>query len=233
MIKNLLASMWASAMDYNKKNILSLLYKSGHRKCSFLDLGCDDGEWTMECAKALNAKKVAGVDIVESALKLARNRGVKTIKADLSKLLPIKSSTVDVIHANQVIEHVSSIDNFAKEIYRILRPGGGAIISTENASSWVNIFAMILGWQMFSLTNLSSVRSGIGNPASIHRGSVGEMSSWTHKTIFSYLGLKEFFEAHRFKVKAISGAGYFPLPYWFGKLDKRHSHFLTILVTKI
>ena len=133
-----------------------------------------------------------------------------------------------------MIEHISNLDIFAAEISRVLKRGGYVIISTENASSWCNILASIFGWQIFSLTNISRKKSGIGNPLSLHRNSqkFRDLQSWTHKTIFNYRGLIEFFEAYNFKIKEVVGAGYFPLPNVFSKFDKRHSHFITLKACK-
>lgn len=40
------------------------------------------------------------------------------------KTLPVKSSSVDKVISNQVLEHVFTPDRFMGEIYRILKPGG-------------------------------------------------------------------------------------------------------------
>lgn len=227
MIKAYLQHMWSNAMDHNKKNILALLDPQSHAR--LLDMGCDDGTWTTTFAKKVGTQNITGIDIVESRLSVAKSKGLSIIHANLDNRIPLDGG-FDVIHANQVIEHVSSVDHFAQEIFRLLNPGGYAVISTENASSWCNVFATALGWQMFSLTNLSSKRAGIGNPLALHRGENIELSSWTHKTIFSFRGLVEFFEAHGFKVAKVLGAGYFPLPTRVASLDPRHGHFITIKV---
>lgn len=138
----------------------------------------------------------------------------------------------DVIHSNQVIEHLYNSDNFLSEIYRILKPDGCAIISTENASSWCNILASILGWQIFSLTNFSSRKQGIGNPLALHKDDKQNLESWNHIRIYSIRGLKEYLEAFGFKVEKIKGAGYFPLPAIFGDFDKTHCHFMTFKIKK-
>jgi len=233
MIKHYLGSIWEAAMDRNKQNILALLQEGkGSLKPSFADFGCDDGQWSLICGLKVGAKTITGLDIIESRLEKAASKAIKTIHADLNRPLPIDANQFDLIHANQVIEHVADIDLFASEIFRTLKPGGHAVISTENASSWCNVMAVAMGWQMFSLTNLSAIKSGIGNPLALHRGSKLELSSWTHKTIFSYRGLIEFFEAHSFNVKTVAGSGYFPLPAIIGSVDIRHAHFLTILIKK-
>ena len=221
---------FAKAMDLNHQNIRDLCHQN--QEGSFLDLGCDDGTWTLEVSKAANATSVTGIEIVQQRADIARSKGISVMIADLAKPLPLSAACFDVVHANQVIEHVPDIDLFAAEIFRVLRPGGIAVVSTENASSWHNILSVALGWQMFSLTNLSSRRLGIGNPLALHRGETDHLKTWTHKVIFSYLGLIEFFDAHGFLVQQVRWAWYHPLPAWVGKMDVRHAHFLTIQAKK-
>lgn len=117
---------------------------------------------------------------------------------------------------------------------------GQVIISTENASSWCNILASILGWQIFSLTNFSSLAPGLGNPFTLRRSSQEKQSvlplhresSWNHIRILNYCGLKEYLETANFKVEALVGAGYFHLPSILGRFDPIHAHFLTIKARK-
>jgi len=202
-----------------------------------LDLGCDDGLWTLELTQLAGAAvgaKVApeGVELFEDRAKIARDRGVQVHIQDLLAGLPQGDGTVTIVHANQVIEHLGDIDTFIEEIHRVLAPGGTAIISTENASAWHNIFAAIMGWQIFSLTNVSRRAGSLGNPLALHRGKEGFASTWTHKTIFNYLGLKEIFEVHGFESVEVLGAGYHPLPARMGRWDPRHAHFLTVIARK-
>ncbi|MDM8562267.1 hypothetical protein QUF54_02820 [Candidatus Marithioploca araucensis] len=119
------------------------------------------------------------------------------------------------------------------EINRLCNMGGVIVLSTENASSWHNIFALVLGWQMFSLTNVCSSSGGIGNPLAILRGTNISYKSMEHIRIFAYRGLIEYVEHFGFKVESILCSGYYPLPNWFAKIDPRHGHFITIKARKI
>ena len=222
--------MFSSADLQNRANILNMLDQ--HKSSRLLDLGCDDGVFTAQCRIAASADYVAGVEVVSESASKAIAHGIDVSISDLSERLPFGDDTFDLVTANQVIEHVPSVDQFMSEVCRVLSPGGKAIISTENGSSWINIGASILGWQQFSLTNVSSKGAGIGNPVALHRGQQSVESTWTHKTIFNYLGLVEFVELYGLQVIDVKGAGYFPLPTWVSKFDTRHSHFLTILCSK-
>jgi SAM-dependent methyltransferase len=230
MVRSLLQRIYENADSLNRKNILDLVRDL--RPQVLLDLGCDEGSWTCDVAEAAGAHRMSGVEIVESRAQLAAQKKISVTIADLGAKLPLLDGQYDLIHANQVIEHVPDIDLFAREIKRLLRPGGSAVISTENASSWHNVFAAAMGWQMFSLTNISEMRGGIGNPVALHRHSTDVQKSWTHKVLFSYRGLIEFFEAHGFENIEIRGAGYHPLPASVGAIDVRHSHFITVRIHK-
>lgn len=234
MLKGFFTRVYDNAANLNRRNIVDLVRRAGTDGSGILlDLGCDDGVWTMKLASEIGAREVHGVEVVEEQAQKARANGVRVMVSDLNRpLSDLPSGYFDVIHANQVIEHVSSVDLFVSEVFRLLKPGGAAVVSTENGSSWHNVFAAGMGWQIFSLTNVSSLKAGLGNPFAIQRGGTPFAGTWTHKTIFNYRGLIEMFETHGFRQVEIAGAGYFPLPAVLGRIDRRHSAFITALARK-
>jgi SAM-dependent methyltransferase len=231
MMRALFERLFISAMELNRRNILELVGQES--RSSMCDLGCDDGAWTMEVARACHSDHVYGIEIVPERAEEARARGVEVVVTDLDGRFPFPDGLMDVVHANQVIEHVPDIDHFMAETGRVLRTGGVAIISTENGSSWHNVFAAAMGWQIFSSTNISKRAGGLGNPLAIHRGSPHALASWTHKTIFNFRGLLELAEVHGLRVVKVMGAGYHPLPAGVGKVDPRHAHFLALKAVKL
>lgn len=230
-IKKYLLQLYSSSVLLNHKNILELL--DNDDKAILLDLGCDDGELTVKLSQKINTNALYGVEIEPDGIKIAKQRGIKVSKFDLNDKFKFKNDSFDIVHANQIIEHLYNTDNFISEIYRVLKKKGYAIISTENGSSWCNIFASIMGWQIFSLTNISEKRLGLGNPLAFYRDDVPKKSTWNHIRIYNIRGLKELLEIHGFKVEQIKGAGYFPLPSIIGNIDKTHSHFITFKIRKI
>jgi len=230
MFQTYLEGLATRSFQLNQRNIVSLVSQRPHlRLC---DLGCDDGAWTIELGQAARAKEIHGVEIVRERATIARTRGVAVTIADLNHKLPYADETFDVVHANQVIEHIADLDNFMTEVHRITKRGGTTIISTENGSSWHNIGAALLGWQTFSLTNVSPRVGGLGNPLALHRGQEGLAVSWTHKTIFNYRGLLEMHEVYGLHPVAVRGAGYHPFAPVVGSVDPRHAHLLAVMAIK-
>lgn len=231
-LKKIMIKMWEKARQDNTDNIFSLLERNPQAK--FLDLGCDTGKFTLELAKKVNTNNLYGVEIVDERIIEAKKNGIKVEKSDLNNKLPFDDNFFDVVHANQVIEHLVDVDIFAEEIYRVLKPNGYAVISTENLSSWHNIFALILGFQAFS--QHISAKKHVGNICSPHHGEDLNLKSWTHVKIFTYKGLKEFFKINNFKMEKLKGSGYYPLPGFLSRIasktDPIHSHFITIKVRK-
>ena len=216
-----------AAAAENMSNIGRLLEPSSGDP-AFLDLGCDDGALTVRVAEIIGTTNVHGLEIVEERAAVASSRGVHVKVSDLNHRFPYDDEVFDVVYSNQVVEHMYDTDNFVRDVFRVLRPGGYAVISTENLSSWHNIVALLLGWQPFSLTNVSHRAPGMGNPLALHRGGQGSLKSWEHLRVFSYRGLRELFTSHGFRVEKMFGAGYFPFPPSLGRWDARHAAFLTV-----
>jgi len=193
-----------------------------------LDCGCNNGEFTVEVAKRIRSCKVYGIEINKEACEIAKRKEIKVYNEDLNIKFPIRSSTMDVIIANQVIEHLHDTDTFVKEIYRILKPKGYSIISTNNLAAWHNISALLLGKQPFPSDICSD--PSIGKLFALWAGDAGFFS---HLRIFTYYGLRELFEYYSFKVEKIVGVGHYIFPKFLCLVDKKHTAYLTIKVRKI
>jgi len=212
-----------------KESILNLLEEDS--KAKLLDCGCNGGEFTLEFAKKIGTSKVYGIEIDKKAAEAAKSKGLKVYNKNLNEKLPLRSDTVDVIIANQVIEHLYDTDTFVKEIYRILKPKGYVIISTPNLASWHNIFALFIGRQPFPSDICND--PSIGKLFALSKRNAEPLS---HLRIFTYYGLKELFENYSFEVGKIIGAGYYPFLGRVSKLlssiDKKHSAYLTMIARK-
>lgn len=225
-LRRFASPMFEDAMTKNLENIANLLSEfSNGRSVRILDLGCWDG--TNLVGYAGTRARLTGVEMSHHAAMSASDRSVRVVQADLNGALPFVDGSFDVVTSNQVIEHLCDTDIFLRESFRVLRPGGLVVVSTENLASWHNVFALMLGWQAFSLSNVSHTNLGLGNPLALLRGSDPSEKGMEHLRIFSHRGLHELLACHGFARVRVLGAGYYPLPAAVGRVDPRHAVFMT------
>jgi ubiquinone/menaquinone biosynthesis C-methylase UbiE len=215
---------WSESRD---KSFLSLLENNHNAKP--IDIGCGNGNFTLRCKKVIGCKEIWGIDENKEVLVEAKNKGIKTIRYSINKKLPFPDNNFDVVISNQVIEHLFFPVKFMKEIYRILKPWGYAIISTENLASWDNILSLFLGYTPFSM-EFDSELYKIGNPLSLHEKEV-KKEKYPHVRIFSWNGLIELSKFVGFRIENVVGNGHI-----FGKvgefINEKNTRFITIKMIK-
>ncbi len=201
-----------------KKAVLSLLEED--KDAFVLDLGCGDTRrLTIKIALKIGTGRIFGIDIEESSTSLP-----VILKGDLNEPLPpeIGSNQVDIVIASQIIEHLWNTDGFLKEIYRVLKPTGYAIISTPNLASWHNVVYLMLGKQPEVATVSDELYPRNEKPG--------------HRRIFTATELIKLLEFHGFIVKEVIKTSYYPFIGWLAKLmcklDWKHSSMITVKVGK-
>ncbi len=123
-----------------------------------LDAGCGaapalryltaSGYWTL------------GTDIMRYPLEQAQTvaPAAHVLCNDLSQPMPLADSSVDVVLAADVIEHLHDGPALARECWRVLRPGGFVIISTVNAWDVRRVTHPPLGRVWSALTDPTHVK---------------------------------------------------------------------------
>lgn len=97
---------------------------------SLLDVGAGPGTITMDLAALVAPGRVTATEISEDALALSRTeaagRGVTTVDFAVADIhaLPFPDDTFDVVHAHQVLQHVTDPIRALAEMRRVCRPGG-------------------------------------------------------------------------------------------------------------
>ncbi|MES2179191.1 MAG: class I SAM-dependent methyltransferase [Gemmatimonadota bacterium] len=110
----------------------------GYRGKSVLEIGYGQGTDLMQFAKG--GAKVTGVDLSPTHQRLARKRfELAGIPADLrladAETLPFPDATFDVVYSFGVIHHTPGTQDVINEIYRVLKPGGKAILAVYHRHS--------------------------------------------------------------------------------------------------
>lgn len=68
------------------------------------------------------------LDYSESGAEVAKERGLDVVRAD-ARFLPIRSRSVDLVLAFDILEHIVEDVDAASEFLRVLRPGRSALIA--------------------------------------------------------------------------------------------------------
>ncbi|MCE9613633.1 MAG: class I SAM-dependent methyltransferase [Lentisphaerae bacterium] len=196
-----------------------------------VDLGCGDGRFTLEMQRQIGCARIEGVEIYPPFVAAAIQGGIALTQCDLDAFpFPMTAAKYDVVVANQVIEHLVYPSRFLKEIYRLLKPGGYAIISTENLSSWDNVLALTLGFTPFSM-QFDDGYWKVGNPLTPHAARI-ENSYAPHTRIFTLRGLRDLTNLLGFHVEVAIGTGHV-LGLLGQSLDESHCRFITIKCRKV
>ena len=99
-----------------------------------LDCGCGPGSITIDLAEIVAPGHVTGVDVeprqLEAARALARERGVRNVRFEPASVneLPYPEASFDVAVAHYVIEHVRDPVRALREMRRVLKPSGLAVV---------------------------------------------------------------------------------------------------------
>jgi len=215
---------------------LSLLEKDPNAK--LLDCGCNDGEFTMRVAETIGTDRIYGIDTMSERVDKARARGIEVYQGDLNRELPYENESFDVVHANQVIEHLHNTDILIKEAYRVLKTGGYLVISTPNLASFHNILHLLLGKQPYWANVSDEVLAGtwhLVGPAK--KASARPESGPAHRRLFTKGALEELLEYYGFKIEKSIGSGFYPLPTPLAKvmsfIDSRHAAIITVKARKL
>lgn len=114
-------------------------YLLGHLKpgLSILDIGCGPGTITIDLAKLVAPGEVIGVDVSSDVVEQARANRAADGQTNVSFTtgsgyeLGYADSSFDVVHAHQVLQHVSDPVEMLREMHRVCRPGG--IVAVRDA----------------------------------------------------------------------------------------------------
>ena len=111
-----------------------------------LEIGAGRGDFSIWLAKKFNTAQVVGTDFSHAAIDIARSKldaslPNLTFQVENAEGLSFANDTFDYIISCETMEHVFHPQQMASEMQRVLKKGGGFILTTENYFN-----AMILMW---------------------------------------------------------------------------------------
>ena len=138
---------------------------------NFLDIGCGAGR-LLQVAAARQWQAFGADPAMTNAARQKRD-GITIVPRVLQEC-GFEDGFFDVVHANEVAEHVPDVSDLVGEIARILRPGGVVVFRTPHYRSWS---ARLVGsrWRQYGLWG---------------KGHVGFLSVKTFRYLFSQHSLR-------------------------------------------
>jgi SAM-dependent methyltransferase len=212
------------------------------KPAALLDIGCGDGAKLFSYLK-YKPEKFCGVEASPAQKAEAEKRGIIVSAYDLNGKWPYPDQSFDVVHCAYLIEHLHNTRLFAMETFRVLKPGGTAVITSENLCSFLNLGAMILGYTPFTIANCCGWN--VGNPFGLYADKEG--TQWVpiddptfsgvtgHVRALSVPQGKEIFDRVGFVTESLS-IGLLPLTDGISQalegMFPRRGHFLMIKAVK-
>lgn len=112
-----------------------------------VDVGCGEGH----LLSRMTQKDAVGVDISETAVRLASKSTKALIIRSYAESLPFSDSYFDAAVCSEVLEHTLEPVKVIKELVRIVRPGGRIVLSIPNEPLINRIKDAVWSLGLFSL----------------------------------------------------------------------------------
>lgn len=104
------------------------------KRDKIVDIGCGRGFYVNLLSQLNLDLEVFGLDLNEKYLEVAKSLKGKRfyLKKGSALNLPFKANSFDKAIASEILEHLGNDQKAISEIYRVLKPGGIALISVPN-----------------------------------------------------------------------------------------------------
>jgi SAM-dependent methyltransferase len=138
-----------------------------------LDAGCGNGAVTAELSAALPGTRVVGLDRHPGLLDLARTRGAAGAEPELFLGdvgdTPFADETFDLVLSRYVFQHLQEPVAAARELRRVLRPGGHLAVIDIDAGLWGTAEPDLSGMSQEAYRALGAAQSADGGDRLIAR----------------------------------------------------------------
>ncbi len=152
---------------------------------SLLDVGAGPGTITVDLAELVAPGRVQGVDasadVIAKASSLAAERGLAnlTFEVDDAYALAADDGSFDVVHAHQVLQHLTRPVDALREFRRVLAPGGVVAVRDVDYEGVIS-YPMIPALREWLDVYLRVHRRVGGEPAAGRR-----LKAWAHEAGFT------------------------------------------------
>lgn len=118
------------------ENSCAYLLPSLQAGMDVLDVGCGPGTITVDLARRVAPGRVTGIDLVAVANPVDAPANVTFTTGDVYALDFVDQS-FDVVHAHQVLQHLTRPVDALREMHRVLKPGGILAVRDSDYAGFV------------------------------------------------------------------------------------------------
>ena len=120
---------------------------AGYSGQQVLEVGCGAGVDLVHFAKG--GAVVTGIDLADVSLNLAKqNFTHRNLSADFQLMngeaMSFTDNSFDLVYCHTVLMYTPNIEKMIQEIYRVLKPGGVAILQLFNRRSWLKAMSAVV-----------------------------------------------------------------------------------------
>lgn len=124
---------------------------------SVLDIGAGQGFDLQSARYVMPSAALTALEVHPPYIRILESKGIRTVRFDLeSDAFPFADDSLDVVIANQILEHVKEIFWIFHQVSRTLRVGGRFIIGVPNLASLHNRLLLMAGRQPTVIASASA-----------------------------------------------------------------------------
>ncbi len=178
-------NLYETCRLYTMKAVLSQLRAQGPVPSAILDYGCGEGRYFEVLRRFFPGARIAGCDISEAGVRLARSHyPFAECRVMPDETTDFPAASFDLVISVEVLEHVNDAQRAAREIGRLLRPGGRLVLTTPCANRWS------LEWTYNRLTGgLQPSHDGYGRFATDDDGHLRRLTDIHLRDMFGAAGV--------------------------------------------
>lgn len=135
-------------LNYGRHHIANFLRQASASPSLIVDLGAGHGADLATAESVHPSACLAGVESWPPYVEALSAKGITVYSLNIERdPFPFTDKSVDVVIANQVLEHCKEVFWIFSEVSRILKPGGCFIVGVPNLAALHNRFLLALGYQ--------------------------------------------------------------------------------------
>ncbi len=143
-------------LNYGRQVVTGFLEDAGDFR-TVLDIGAGLGFDLAAARRIRESAELHAIEVNSGCVDHLSRQGVQVHQIDLEKeRIPLPDGSVDVVLANQVLEHTKEIFWIFHEVSRVLRTGGHFIIGVPNLAAFHNRLLLLAGRQPTPLQNATA-----------------------------------------------------------------------------